>query len=65
MSKKDYKSNASDNRELEPLGGPSSPEKEIIGTNGTQVGKFIIIFYDIIYTTNTPIKLNKYLNKSV
>lgn len=37
--KRDYKTKTDDGMELEPLGGPKSPDKE--KTNGIQFGKLI------------------------
>lgn len=42
MSKKDYKTGAVDGKELEPLDGPSSPEKENTKTNGVQFGECLM-----------------------
>lgn len=37
--KRDYKSKTDDGMELEPLGGPKSPDKE--KTNGVRFGKYL------------------------
>lgn len=46
--KRDYKTKTDDEKELEPLGGPKSPDKES-KTNGVQFGEYF----------SFPFKMNK------
>lgn len=46
--KRDYKTKTDDEKELEPLGGPKSPDKES-KTNGVQFGEYFIMIKLVDY----------------
>lgn len=60
--KRDYKTKTDDGMELEPLGGPKSPDKD--KTNGAQFGEYIWILKSIWLKTTKDCCLNTYATET-
>lgn len=58
--KRDYKTKTDDEKELEPLGGPKSPDKES-KTNGVQFGEYFALLFQM-NATKTVLLLTEIAN---
>lgn len=62
--KRDYKTKTDDEKELEPLGGPKSPDKES-KTNGVQFGEYFIFVCINYYECNSGFLLPEFAHSLV